>query len=475
MIEHNKYDSFNNSNIGNANQGCVYEKQKKNDKKIHKKFRAIIFFDGTGNNRANTEARKLYNDLKRSYQQGWLTGELYEKCKAYEKNKSDDNSYQNDYSNVAKLETNFLLPPEGKKENDFDEHFSIYVSGIGTKDLKADVDIPGGAFGRGKTGVKTRVEKAIDFIANEIANATSSTDIIDKIQVDSIGFSRGAAAARYFVHAVLNDTDFMLSKKLQAKNKNVTEVKSGFVGLFDTVASIGTKWLSTHPFSNDTEWLKLDAISVSEKVVHLVAADEYREMFPSTNINSKGSVEIKLPGVHSDIGGGYTDNMNEVNKVVYDLDTIWVTDKEQIKIDYEIDWLVNQTGWYAKNEVEINFWNEISVNRKGIRNTYSRIPLHIMKQYMKDSVLKFNDVDLKTKEWFIAKEHPDLDLLNTILGPLGTGDWTKSLNLLKKIRHKYFHFSSYYDQKDYSNVKQFFGVNSPRLINGLRKREIFNG
>lgn len=41
--------------------------------------------------------------------------------------------------------------------------------------------------------------------------------------------------------------------------------------------------------------------------VHLTAEDEHRKKFPLTNIASAGSEskELTLPGVHSDIGGGY--------------------------------------------------------------------------------------------------------------------------------------------------------------------------
>ena len=76
-----------------------------------------------------------------------------------------------------------------------------------------------------------------------------------------------------------------------------------FVGLFDTVSSYGKSFL------DDVAQLGLAIGGQARKVVHLVAGDECRENFASTNINSSIAAgvgyELVLPGVHSDVGGGY--------------------------------------------------------------------------------------------------------------------------------------------------------------------------
>jgi Uncharacterized alpha/beta hydrolase domain (DUF2235) len=116
------------------------------------------------------------------------------------------------------------------------------------------------------------------------------------INMNVYGFSRGAAAARYFVHLVKTERDTYAPKW---KGKNV---RVNFVGLFDTVSSYGGN------FSNDVSDLHLNFDDGAvQRVVHLVAGDEYRENFASTTIASAGDkgYELTMPGAHSDVGGGY--------------------------------------------------------------------------------------------------------------------------------------------------------------------------
>ena len=78
--------------------------------------------------------------------------------------------------------------------------------------------------------------------------------------------------------------------------------------VFDTVASIG--W----PNLDATQRPQTDVVfedghtlpSGVKKALHLVALDEQRLAFRPTLINHDGrALEIWLPGVHSDVGGGY--------------------------------------------------------------------------------------------------------------------------------------------------------------------------
>lgn len=67
--------------------------------------------------------------------------------------------------------------------------------------------------------------------------------------------------------------------------------------------------------ADNVRQLNLDAVADAEKVLHLTAADEYRYHFSLTNIESAGGkgFEYCLPGAHSDIGGGYRDEAFEQN------------------------------------------------------------------------------------------------------------------------------------------------------------------
>ena len=111
------------------------------------------------------------------------------------------------------------------------------------------------------------------------------------------GFSRGAPAARHFV-SLLNDSN-PLAARLGIPQAKVT-IK--FVGVFDTVSSVGYE-------------LGLDLKGVPQKVVHLVAANEYRKNFSLTDITSSVEAgvgyELVLPGVHSNIGGSYGEVTDE--------------------------------------------------------------------------------------------------------------------------------------------------------------------
>lgn len=145
---------------------------------------------------------------------------------------------------------------------------------------------------------------------------------IKAIRLFVYGFSRGAAQARAF------------SNWLEALTKVEVEgttcylfaglpIKIVFMGLFDTVASVGIPYVA--PFAaghmgwaDDTLRLS-DSEAFLEHCVHMVAAHEQRSCFPVDSIRRKanpddpqcpstyrnGTTEYLYPGMHSDVGGGY--------------------------------------------------------------------------------------------------------------------------------------------------------------------------
>ena len=120
------------------------------------------------------------------------------------------------------------------------------------------------------------------------------------------GFSRGAAEARTFCNW-MNDLchprhsgDTFLSVPLRFQ----------FLGLFDTVASVGLA--NSAPGPNDGGFMSwadgtMELPACIERCVHLTAAHEIRKFFPlSTTRKSACHVEEYIyPGAHSEIGGGY--------------------------------------------------------------------------------------------------------------------------------------------------------------------------
>lgn len=61
----------------------------------------------------------------------------------------------------------------------------------------------GPGFGMGPAGIKDRVRKAIEDVREYISsNISLGKEVVGTITFDVFGFSRGAAAARHFVHVV---------------------------------------------------------------------------------------------------------------------------------------------------------------------------------------------------------------------------------------------------------------------------------
>ena len=345
-------------------------------------IKVAVFFDGTKNNRSNTTRRLKDANI--------LIGQ----------GKDYESSYANFYSNVS------IMEELNQRRDPGNHEVSVYIEGIGTTDFvtgavadgkpvkdedNGNDDLIGYAIGSGTTGITMKVDKGIIELREKIAKAYSlaNNEVIAKLTIDVVGFSRGAAAARHFVH---RRKELLTGPKgLAWPQKTPPEIVINFVGLFDTVSSyerlkgasleggfyLGSlAWapgplgipLNPHEistdemFSDDVLQLHLDMGSIPKKVVHLTAADEYRENFSLTNINTslhaKVGFELTLPGVHSDIGGGYAEAdprhpRRELNQ-----------ETRRIRDAAERRWLVAQ-GWYTDGahgtENQFRPWREYTV------------------------------------------------------------------------------------------------------------------
>lgn len=410
-----------------------------------------IFFDGTLNNKKNIEARVIYEEHKNKEDEipkysdfeTKTKTETYIAYEAYKKNKGGENSYNNDYSNVARLFKSAI-----RKEFQL---IPIYLEGPGSHEYSKDDIIDGAAFGRGSNGIRARIKEACRSISEEVSEINTylnnNDKEVNKIIFDVYGFSRGAAAARNFIHEVTqykgieneylpfdkNAVDFQpycdvsdkvkpfgfLGYFLKEQNINVEDIiiNIRFVGIFDTVSSYSPKF-HLNPDFNDVNELHLDAVSKARNVVHLTAADEHRKNFALTTIKAtatgdlkgKYAVEISLPGVHSDIGGGYRDKIDE-KKEVMDIDNCpefkyetrnikgyGIKGNRIKKLEYERCKLINE-GWFTWNDkYELNpYWGELIFERKQINNQYSYIPLLLMYQFCSIYTTFKNDIPEKYK------------------------------------------------------------------------------
>ena len=256
-------------------------------------LRVGVFFDGTGNNKEN--------DL--------IKGKGSNIAKLWGRYKVEDNTEQ-----LIRLSR-------------------IYKNGVGTVDGE-DNEIDGIAKGDG--GIE-RIHEAIKEVAEFFDTKPCAKEFI----VDVFGFSRGAAQARHFINE-LHD------------RAAGPDVKVGFVGLYDTVASFSGSWMGILGFEEDqpgdniniAEWevqqgtrkvrrggriievpyykefiqpynFHLSSAS-AEHIEHFVAKDEVRKNFPLSSLEPNDGGFLKeqtFIGVHSDIGGGYGPENKYENKL----------------------------------------------------------------------------------------------------------------------------------------------------------------
>ncbi|MBI1425476.1 MAG: hypothetical protein GC149_18730 [Gammaproteobacteria bacterium] len=458
-------------------QAVVVEKKEENKKEKTTKIRLSLFFDGTLNNRTNInirlvsaangsltdEERAMVKELK-----GEMLADKLQKAQTLYKKYDNEDSFLNGYTNIAKLEKYI----DSNASSPYDFMLSSYVEGAGTRDEKGDRAL-GYGLGVGATGVRVKVNKGLIDAINKICKKVTRKDtVIELLTLDVFGFSRGAATARSFIYSALLEEQ-SIKVRLENRNYKVDNVEVKFAGLYDTVSSHGLS------FSDDTQELHLDAVSHVHDVVHLAAADEHRENFSLTTIKSANGTgrEIFLPGVHSDVGGSYRDGVGE------DEDIFWTMSADGMRLaEEQVAELIN-AGWYNKDELKIkqnnqlrnkHTVNEVNVHasRKKISNMYSRIPLHVMLNFAKDSKLKFTSKIDRDQTVPSVLGNVKSEIINYVNQHKAQGsysskpqDWhDNNRQWLCDLRHDYFHFSARIE----------IG-NGPRFVNGRRQRMYYDG
>lgn len=241
-----------------------------------------VFFDGTGNNIANA-------------------------------GRGGEGSYANARSNVALLSRLYKNRPEHWIRNScgaYARKFGrIYKDGIGTIAGGGDSTFPGQAMGMGDYGVEARVYEACLEVGRMIDRLSPGVEPLEII-LDVFGFSRGAAAARYFVNCFRQGYVEYWRRYVQLKRAYLPEgrrVRIRYVGIFDTVAAIG---LGTNERNGPVN-VHLSTAQAN-RIMHLTAINEYRANFRLNHNIPGGGETRRLPGAHSDVGGGYGDTGDRV-------------------------------------------------------------------------------------------------------------------------------------------------------------------
>lgn len=331
----------------------------------------------------------------------------------------------------------------------------------------------GYAFGAGITGIRHKVRKGCEQLAQKINNKINSNDhkTLQKVIFNVYGFSRGAAAVRNFVYEIskasykarertIDDITFYYDhddmpaiENLPAGGHlgysllrlgirlNTSIIEVNFLGIFDTVSSYST---SLNPkFSNDIAELNLNSLSKAKNVIHFTATDEMRENFSLTR--SPKGIEKNLPGVHSDIGGSYLSG----KEIIKEIETSWTTKSKLEKLQSNLI----QEGWYKTGELTItggNLYWALRGEKAMVYKEYSFIPLHFMCDYSNDNKAEINTNLLVSK--YSITSHPLLKKVKETLKPYVRGNeknpyelkniTSSDLKDLKDLRYGYFHRSA---------------------------------
>ncbi|MFJ7885756.1 T6SS phospholipase effector Tle1-like catalytic domain-containing protein [Pseudomonas sp. NPDC096917] len=492
--EHRRYERIAAADAASYQRGFEYYEQQQREERARKfdlSLRIGVFFDGTGNNASNT-----FDGMRCGAHHPVRAEDLDGSCKEYMAD--PESSYGNDLSNVAKLSRLYTSDDELKgsgKSRSLQRSF--YMDGIGTVRGEKDSRFGSGT-GRGETGVEERVGKMFQELLKWMQGLSElHLDAeISSVTFDVFGFSRGAAAARHFANHVTSGTRGYWRElidrsalKLSPSFAPYKDVQLGFVGLFDTVASI-VGWdnfgnLSSRHIPNLQLYLNRNVIG---NVVQLAARDEKRFNFALSRV-SPDHLEITLPGVHSDIGGGYRALMQEALMVtpLQSLDValdqdVTATSIYRDAIDAKAQWIAE--GWPADalhivtpeaEQLPPDSEDRLAAPRKRVyaglqirrevRGELSRVYCRVMHALARAKKVPFEDIPEKT-EFQIPEE------LQPLCNRFVAGDYSIPPVEERLLRRHYIHTSAHWNHpkaKARGQAIKLLYLHSP-MEDGIRVR-----
>ena len=542
-------------------------KEPEGPKKEEITLRISVFFDGTGNNRGNIQQRHgntaIYKLVKKQKPGQPARGQNPSTVGTAVA------SFESDFSNVALMEEQFEATSECKyyrsiyvegagtqdlrqASREYEQEMRVYKEQmqIYQESLKYAMTAPlypprkpkfkvdslrGNVTGGGSTGVDEKKQSAfnqiIDWYSKLVKNEKLDREkhLISKVVIDVFGFSRGAATARSFIHQVLSGTRVIVTKvstrrgtryqrkviptsrllmAMEAPGIEIAQdaLQIGFAGLFDTVSSHGSA------LHSDVKDLNLDAVKKARKVYHLTAAEEHRLCFSLTDITSAKNAcvgeEYFLPGVHSDIGGGYREEGAQIEDLtIMDHDS-WammalnfsslnVSLRQYADLLEKEGWFINRVknpatldgrttqlmvnkvtkvagGLYGFGATTYEVDTSITAFRNTVKNTYHRIPLNLMAEEAERNDFTFKP-RLKSAN-AVPGELSQVDsAIRSYIGRVGNNskasDWFAkgSGNIgrqfnFEKLRNEHLHYSSYISTGMW-----------PRFKSGKRYRQQYKG
>ncbi|MBV4487922.1 DUF2235 domain-containing protein [Pseudomonas sp. SWRI153] len=472
-----------------AQRWAEYEKHGKEParepEKIGIALRIGVFFDGTGNNANNSAAGLLCGA-----QHPIAPEDIPASCQPY---MSDpDSSYGNDVSNVKRLSDLYETPRSAEGEGLRKKAFGmVYVEGIGTQSGEDDSTLGAGT-GRGETGVAGRVQSSFALIGQRIKEVLEKNPgaEITSLMFDTFGFSRGAAAARHFANEIVRGKQGSLGEILRSYSHALSskfvdqyqrDINMGFIGLFDTVPSIAG-WSNLGNIKNSIATgirLYLDRRFFSD-VVQLVARDECRGNFALSRV-AMDHQEIVLPGVHSDVGGGYLAEAEEC-VLISPMQTLEVpvsTDVATTSIYQDAVIVKNQwlaKGWPAEMLeivtppaliMPISPQDRMSPRvkriyaavqlRRPVSGMLSKVYLRVMHQLAKAKGVRFGEIP-ETPEFLVPDE------LKALCDRFVSGDYSTTPEEEQMLKLNYIHTSANWNhplgRRDGSGVRAVY-INAP--------------
>ncbi|QIU88439.1 T6SS phospholipase effector Tle1-like catalytic domain-containing protein [Yokenella regensburgei] len=277
-----------------------------------------VFFDGTSNNAHNRSLLQTVCPDAHSVSREATVETVSDQCirRQLGIHGTAAGSYLGDYTNIYWL---YSLYHQGITPDSEMGQVALYISGIGTEDGIEDSTYSI-VTGNGNSGVMKKTDQAVVALAGCIQDyirqyVGACACRITRLQFDLFGFSRGAAAARHFANRVFRqDPAIVEAIQFGLKGIEFCGPRGGgtrFLGIFDTVAAIGTPVNGFNPHNADTGGVNLVLRpGVAEKVFHITAQHECRFNFALNSVKPSWP-ELALPGVHADIGGGYPPDENE--------------------------------------------------------------------------------------------------------------------------------------------------------------------
>jgi hypothetical protein len=384
-----------------------------------------VFFDGTGNNANNTADRLNVCTGDHFGMDNADAQSAFMQCIQLKRGHSGTaaGSYLGYYTNVHWLNTLYTtsLPVDGDQGQ-----YAVYIEGIGTESSEGDSSYGMGT-GRGDTGVVGKTDKAVTELVSGIRDylakhPEASSCVIKELQFDIFGFSRGAAAARHFANRVFSqDSAIIAAIKSGLGSVDFSGTPGGktrFLGIFDTVAAIGTPINGLNPHSADTGDVNIVLRpGVAEKVFHITAQHECRFNFALNSVKPAWP-ELALPGVHSDIGGGYNPSEYEayfLTRPQFETVPLSTPDSETRIYRQTCEQLTVMDTYpaiapvFQSVEIEINAWHDdrMPADRYGTlqkrsaaaliidrptRNDWSKVVLRVMLDAAQDAGVVFDPI-----------------------------------------------------------------------------------